>query len=81
MCFTFISLKIKTPASLVNHFCCVVEKSLRSTYGAYKRRTQGLVKGKLRERDHLENLGVDRSIILKWIFMKWDNGHELDRAG
>jgi len=26
--------------------------------------------GKLRERDHLENPGVDRNIILRWIFRK-----------
>jgi hypothetical protein len=28
--------------------------------------------GNLRERDHLENLGVDGITILKWIFKKWD---------
>jgi hypothetical protein len=30
--------------------------------------------GNLRERDHLENTGVDGRIILRWIFRKWDVG-------
>ena len=28
--------------------------------------------GNLRERDHLGDPGVDRRIILKWIFRRWD---------
>jgi hypothetical protein len=28
--------------------------------------------GDLRERDHLEDVGVDGMIILKWIFKMWD---------
>jgi hypothetical protein len=28
--------------------------------------------GNLRERDHLEDIGVDRRIILRWIIRKWD---------
>jgi hypothetical protein len=27
--------------------------------------------GNLRERDHLEDPGIDRSLILRWIFRKW----------
>ena len=30
--------------------------------------------GNLRERDHLEDPGIDRRIILRWIFRKWDVG-------
>jgi hypothetical protein len=28
--------------------------------------------GDLRKRGHLEDLGIDGRIILKWIFRKWD---------
>jgi len=28
--------------------------------------------GNLRERDHLEDPGIDRRIVLRWIFRKWD---------
>jgi hypothetical protein len=34
--------------------------------------------GNLRERDHLEDPGIGGRIILRWIFRKWDGGHELD---
>jgi len=34
--------------------------------------------GNLRERDHLEGLGLDGRIILKCIFKKWNGGHGLD---
>jgi hypothetical protein len=30
--------------------------------------------GNLREREHLEDPGVDGRIILRWIFPKWDEG-------
>jgi hypothetical protein len=47
-----------------------------STYGGEV--YTGLCWRKLRERDHLEDPGVDGRIILRWIFRKWDVGHGLD---
>jgi len=37
--------------------------------------------GNLRERDHLEDEGVDVRIILRWVYRKWDSGHGLDLRG
>jgi hypothetical protein len=34
----------------------------------------GFWSGDLRERDHLEDIGIDGRIILKWTFKKWDDG-------
>jgi hypothetical protein len=45
-----------------------------SAYGGEKRRIQGFGGGNLREREHLEDPGVDGRIILRWIFRKWDVG-------
>jgi len=32
----------------------------------------GFCWGDVRERDHLEDLGIDRKLIKKYIFRKWD---------
>jgi len=45
-----------------------------SMYGGGERCIQGSGGGNLRERDHLEDPGIDGRIILRWIFRKWDVG-------
>jgi hypothetical protein len=37
--------------------------------------------GNLRERDRLDDPGIEGRIILSWIFRKWDEWHELERCG
>jgi len=43
-----------------------------STYGRRGEVHVGFWWGNLKERDHLEDLGIDGTIILKYIFKKWD---------
>jgi hypothetical protein len=44
--------------------------------GAYR-----VLLGKLRERDRLEELVVNRRIIFSFIFKNWDGRHKLDWSG
>jgi hypothetical protein len=44
------------------------------TYGRQEKGIQGFGGRDLRERGHLEVLVVDGSVVLKWIFNKWDGG-------
>jgi hypothetical protein len=43
-----------------------------SMYGENIEVYTGFWWGNLRERDHLEDPGVDGRVILRWIFRKWD---------
>ena len=43
-------------------------------YGGEERHYTGISLGNLRERDHLEDPGVDGRIILRWLFRKWNVG-------
>jgi len=44
----------------------------RGTYGEDEKCIQGFRWGKPRKMDHLEDLGLDRDIILKGIFKKYE---------
>jgi hypothetical protein len=46
-------------------------------YGRLERCVQDFRGGHLKDRGHLEDEGVDRRIILKWIFKRWDVGIDL----
>ena len=41
-------------------------------YGGKREEYTGFWWGIMREKDHLEDPGVDGRIILKWVFRKWD---------
>jgi hypothetical protein len=45
-----------------------------STYGEEESCITGFWYGNLRERSYLEEPSVDGTIILRWIFKKWDVG-------
>jgi hypothetical protein len=49
--------------------------------GFVARRLTGFWWGDVRERDHLEDSGVEGRIILKWIFNKWGGKHGVDLSG
>jgi hypothetical protein len=52
-----------------------------STYWGNERCIQGFDGEKLRETDHLKDLGLEGRIILKWISKQWDVFSGLDVSG
>jgi hypothetical protein len=48
-----------------------------SIYGG-ERGVYRILVGKPEEKDHLEDVGVDRKIMLRWIYRQWDGGQRLD---
>jgi hypothetical protein len=49
-----------------------LQRSNNDTYGERGEMHRGVWWRDPREREHLEDLGVDEKAILKWIFKKWD---------
>ena len=46
----------------------------RSVYGGIEETHTGFCWVNVKEKDHLEDPGVDGRILLRWIFRKWDVG-------
>jgi len=49
-----------------------------STYGKRGEVHTGFLWANLRDRDHLEEAGVDGRTVLSWVFRKWVGGTGLD---
>jgi hypothetical protein len=47
-------------------------KARRMRWAKDRRGAYNVLMGKHEERDHLEDLGTDGMIILKWVLNKWD---------
>jgi hypothetical protein len=63
------------------HSVYILKTCLRIVEWGRGRGVFRLLLGNLRERDHLEEPGIDLRIILRWIFRKLDQGLRLHRTG
>ena len=62
---------------LLTQFCLgdkIENNEMGGACSAYGQEEKRFLVGKLRERDHLGEPGIDRRIILRGIFRKWDVG-------
>jgi len=57
---------------VTSHDLCVIYCRRVAQYGGRTEVYTGFWWGNLRERDHLEDPGVNGRIILRWISRKWD---------
>ena len=76
-CFSYLNLTVLHFVLLTKYLGDQIDKNKTggacSTYGEGRVYT-GFWWGKLMERDHLEDPGVDWRIILRWIFRNFDVG-------